>query len=60
MTTNPPLTDAELAPEAALALAEGALWILVDREDCPGRDSRELGPVAPDRVAGRIAFTVPF
>ena len=32
------------------------LWVLGDRSDCPTRDSRDLGPIDTDRIAGRIFY----
>ena len=50
---EPPL---ELTGDAARALAGGALWIVGDHPSCPARDSRLLGPVERDAVAGRLVF----
>ena len=45
---------AEVGVEQRDALDAGDLWIVAEREDCPGRDSRELGPIAPDDVVARL------
>jgi hypothetical protein len=42
------------------ACAAGALWIVAEREDCPSADSRRLGPIARERIEGRIAFALPW
>lgn len=54
----------ELPPSAPdemhLSVAEGALWIVTTAADCPGTDSRRLGPIHPDDMVGRIAMRLPF
>jgi len=50
------------APPSALdhhgaALEAGGLWLVADRPGCPARDSRTLGPIAPEAVRGRVLFT---
>lgn len=51
----------ESAPEHVWrACAAGALWIVAEREGCPSPDSRRLGPIARERIEGRIAFALPF
>lgn len=39
------------------AVEAGALWIVGDRQNCPGPDSRLLGPIAPDLVQGRVVLS---
>lgn len=39
------------------AVEGGALWIVTDRLDCPGRDSRELGAIPRSDIRGRIVFS---
>jgi hypothetical protein len=57
LVTAPP----ESAPEDVWrACAAGALWIVAEREDCPSADSRRLGPIARERIEGRIAFALPW
>ena len=34
--------------------ARRALWIVGDRHDCPGPDSRSLGPIPAEGVEGRV------
>jgi len=41
-------------PEFAERAAAGELWIVADDPTCPARDSRALGPIPLDRVAGRV------
>lgn len=50
---------AEPVPESApdefhARVAAGALWIVADDPACPARDSRVLGPIPRDAVAGRV------
>lgn len=37
-----------------------ALWILKDRRDCPGSDSRQLGALPVEALLGRVAGTLPW
>jgi hypothetical protein len=39
------------------AVEGGALWLVSDRLDCPGRDSRVLGPIPRALVSGRVVFS---
>jgi hypothetical protein len=51
---------AELAPEARAELTAGALWLCFERE-VPGlADSRSLGPIEPQRRAGRVVLVLPW
>ncbi len=50
------IPPASLPAEALDALARGALWIVGDHPSCPARDSRLLGPIPRDGVAGRLLF----
>ncbi len=46
-----------LSDATQAALDRGALWISGDDNGCGARDSRLLGPIAPEHVQGRILFT---
>ncbi len=46
-------------PGETLVLGPDALWILSERADCPGRDSRTLGPIPTKKVVGRVAAVLP-
>ena len=50
---------ADVSPAQASALAAGALWIVHERPECPGRDSRTFGPLPADAVAGRVVMVLP-
>lgn len=39
-------------------LAAGDLWILTERDDCPGRDSDDLGPIPTDDVVARLLLSL--
>ena len=47
-----------LAPDAQSLVDAGALWIEGDNSDCAVRDSRLLGPVSRDKLAGRVIMTL--
>ncbi|MHC4262602.1 MAG: hypothetical protein ACYSWX_08785 [Planctomycetota bacterium] len=53
----PPL---DLAPEARAELDAGALWLHVEREDCPAPDSRSLGPVTRSAIEAKIVTALRF
>lgn len=52
----PPSAPAEVHD----AVAAGALWLVADRAGCPGPDSRRLGPLGPDAVAGTVVGRLPW
>ncbi|MEX1023833.1 MAG: hypothetical protein WD226_02045 [Planctomycetota bacterium] len=47
-------------PRMHAAIERGSYWIVTDAPDCPGRDSRVMGPIEPDDVVGRILFSLPW
>ncbi len=50
----------DLPAPAAQAIGAGALWILSECADVPAPDSRELGPIPPERVVGRVVLVLPW
>ena len=42
------------------AVEEGALWLVTERPECPGRDSRVLGPIPRAAWWGRVTMRVPW
>ena len=49
------------APEEVWkAVAEGSLWLVTERPECPGRDSRVLGPIPREAWWGRVTMRVPW
>ena len=48
----------ELDPDLRAQLDAGALWILTERDDCPGQDSDDLGPIAAERVVARLIMVI--
>jgi len=47
-------------PPEAVRGGGDELWVLADERDCPSPDSRVFGPLPRDRVAGRVAFSLPW
>ncbi len=48
-------TVPETAPESyAAAVAAGAYWIVADDPRCPAPDSRALGPIDAEAIAGKV------
>jgi len=47
-----------LTPQARGMIDAGALWIEGDNSGCAVRDSRLLGPIKPDKLAGRVIMTL--
>ena len=47
-------------PEHWAAVEAGALWLEVERRDCPGGDSRRFGPIETEAAWGRVAFRLPW
>lgn len=50
----------DAGPEARARVADGALWVLFDREVEGVPDSRSLGPIAPDALQGRVVLVLPW
>ncbi|QDU67570.1 hypothetical protein [Engelhardtia mirabilis] len=48
----------DLDPAARALIERGALWIETERDDCPGNDSDDLGPIATERVVARLIMAV--
>jgi len=48
----------DLAPKPRARLDAGAHWIVVERRDCPGRDSSTLGPIEPEQIVARLIMTL--
>jgi hypothetical protein len=49
-----------LAQDAHTELAAGALWLESEREIPGVADSRELGPIAPAALVGRVVLVLPW
>ena len=49
---------ASAPPEYLARVAAGELWIVADDPTCPARDSRALGPIPAERIAGRVFLSL--
>lgn len=47
---------ADLPAEARARLEAGALWVVVERSECPGLDSARIGPLEREALRAEVLF----